>query len=114
MPSSVRPVCQHRSPSAPGADDVHTLNHDTWASFIVELDRGMPRRLELEYGRTALATGDDARWIRRRFRHACATLGERVAEADRRLVLTWFGASGAVVLVVTWLSMNGSTSCAPR
>jgi len=70
------------------------LRNDLSLLFLVEVDRGRPRRLEavplkLEFCRTALATGDDARWIRRRFRHACAAFGGEVAEVDGRLVLTW-------------------------
>jgi poly-gamma-glutamate capsule biosynthesis protein CapA/YwtB (metallophosphatase superfamily) len=41
--------------------------------------------LRLRYCHTALARGEDAAWIRRRFRQACAALGTDVVIADGRL-----------------------------
>jgi poly-gamma-glutamate capsule biosynthesis protein CapA/YwtB (metallophosphatase superfamily) len=41
--------------------------------------------LHLGYCRTTVARGDDADWVRRRFRQACAELGTDVAEIDGRL-----------------------------
>jgi poly-gamma-glutamate synthesis protein (capsule biosynthesis protein) len=62
--------------------------------FFVTLDEQGPRRVEavplkLEYCHTRLADGEDADWIRRRLRTACAALGTDVAEEDGRLVVNW-------------------------
>lgn len=70
------------------------LRNDLGLLFLVDLDEAGPRQLEavplkLAYCHTRLATGDDARWISRRFRQACAAPGEEVTEADGRLVLSW-------------------------
>jgi poly-gamma-glutamate synthesis protein (capsule biosynthesis protein) len=43
--------------------------------------------LHLGYCHTTLAGGDDAGWIRRRFREACAELGTDLDETDGRLVV---------------------------
>jgi poly-gamma-glutamate capsule biosynthesis protein CapA/YwtB (metallophosphatase superfamily) len=72
------------------------LRNDRGLLFLVTLDRGGPRRLEtvplkLDYCHTRLAAGEDADWIRRRFRAACATLGTEVAEEEGRLVFEWRG-----------------------
>jgi poly-gamma-glutamate capsule biosynthesis protein CapA/YwtB (metallophosphatase superfamily) len=69
------------------------LRNDLGLLFLVELDGG-PRRLEavplkLEYCFTRLAEGDDAAWVRRRFRELCAELGTAVDERDGRLVVEW-------------------------
>ena len=69
------------------------LRNDLGLLFFVTLDRTGPKRLEavplkLEYCHTRLADGEDAEWIRRRFRQACAALGTKVAEEDSRLVVT--------------------------
>jgi poly-gamma-glutamate synthesis protein (capsule biosynthesis protein) len=45
--------------------------------------------LKLEYCYTRLADGEDAAWIRRRFRALCAALGTDVADEDGRLVVVW-------------------------
>ena len=45
--------------------------------------------LKLDYCYTRLAEGDEAAWIRRRFRAACAELGTEVAEEQGRLVMVW-------------------------
>jgi hypothetical protein len=45
--------------------------------------------LKLELCRTHLAAGEDAAWMRRRFRTACAALGTTVEEAADRLVIAW-------------------------
>lgn len=71
-----------------------TLRNDLGLLFLVSLDSDGPRRLEglplkLEYCFTRAADGDDAAWIRRRFRAASADLGTDVAEEDGRLVVTW-------------------------
>jgi poly-gamma-glutamate capsule biosynthesis protein CapA/YwtB (metallophosphatase superfamily) len=78
-------------------DDYHVdaeLRNDLGLLWLVTLDSDGPRRLEavplkLDYCFTRLAGGDDAAWIRRRFRQACAALGTEVAEEDGRLVVTW-------------------------
>jgi poly-gamma-glutamate synthesis protein (capsule biosynthesis protein) len=44
--------------------------------------------LKLDFCHTRLAEGDDASWIRRRFRAACAALGTEVGEEDGRLVVS--------------------------
>jgi poly-gamma-glutamate capsule biosynthesis protein CapA/YwtB (metallophosphatase superfamily) len=68
------------------------LRNDLGLLFLVTLDRTGPVRLEavplkLEYCHTRLADGDDAEWIRRRFRRACAALGTEVDESDGRLAV---------------------------
>jgi len=68
------------------------LRNDLGLLFLVTLDEGGPRRLEvvplrLEYAHTRLADSDDAAWIRARFRAACAALGTEVAEEGGRLVV---------------------------
>jgi len=70
------------------------LRNDLGLLFLIDVDRGQPRRLEavplkLDYCQTRLAAGEDANWISRRFRDACQVLGEEVTELDGRLVLTW-------------------------
>jgi poly-gamma-glutamate synthesis protein (capsule biosynthesis protein) len=70
------------------------LRNDLGLLWLVSLDAGGPRRLqaiplELDHGRTRIAGGDDARWIRDRFRVACAALGTDVAERAGRLEVTW-------------------------
>jgi poly-gamma-glutamate capsule biosynthesis protein CapA/YwtB (metallophosphatase superfamily) len=69
------------------------LRNDLGLLFLVTFDRSGPVRLEavplkLEYCHTRLADGEDADWIRRRFRHACAALGTEVADADGRMVVS--------------------------
>lgn len=78
-------------------DDYRTdpeLRNDLGLLWLVDLDREGPRRLEalplkLDYCHTRLADGADARWVRRRFRDACAALGTAVAEEDGRLTVTF-------------------------
>jgi poly-gamma-glutamate synthesis protein (capsule biosynthesis protein) len=67
------------------------LRNDLGLLFLVTLERDGPRRLEavplkLDFCHTRLAEGDDAAWIRRRFRAACAALGTEVDEENGRLV----------------------------
>jgi poly-gamma-glutamate capsule biosynthesis protein CapA/YwtB (metallophosphatase superfamily) len=69
------------------------LRNDLGLLFLVTLDEGGPRRVEvvplkLDFCHTRLADGDDAAWIRRRFRAACAALGTEVVEEDGRLVVS--------------------------
>jgi poly-gamma-glutamate synthesis protein (capsule biosynthesis protein) len=68
------------------------LRNDLGLLFLVELEPDGPRRIEavplrLEYAFTGLAHGEDAAWIRERFRKACAELGTEVGEEDGRLVV---------------------------
>jgi poly-gamma-glutamate capsule biosynthesis protein CapA/YwtB (metallophosphatase superfamily) len=71
------------------AVDPH-LRNDLGLLFVVALDAAGPVRLEahplkLDYCYTRLAEGEDAAWIRKRFRAACRALGTEVDEADGRL-----------------------------
>jgi poly-gamma-glutamate capsule biosynthesis protein CapA/YwtB (metallophosphatase superfamily) len=70
------------------------LRNDLGLLFVVDVGAGGPWRLEaiplkLEYCYTRLAAGDDAAWIRRRFRELCAELGTEASEGDGRLVVEW-------------------------
>jgi poly-gamma-glutamate capsule biosynthesis protein CapA/YwtB (metallophosphatase superfamily) len=70
------------------------LRNDLSLLFLVTLDGGGPIRLEalplkLEYCHTRLATGEDAAWMRHRFRAACAALGTTVDEEAGRLLISW-------------------------
>jgi poly-gamma-glutamate capsule biosynthesis protein CapA/YwtB (metallophosphatase superfamily) len=70
------------------------LRNDLGLLFLVTLDARGPVRLEalplkLEYCHTHLATGEDAAWMRHRFRAACADLGTTVEEAAGRLLISW-------------------------
>jgi poly-gamma-glutamate synthesis protein (capsule biosynthesis protein) len=76
------------------------LRNDLGLLFLVTLDGDGPRRLEavplkLDHCHTRLASGEDAAWIRRRFRTACAELGTEVVEEEGRLVIEWRGRSSA-------------------
>jgi poly-gamma-glutamate synthesis protein (capsule biosynthesis protein) len=71
---------------------VGPLRNDLSLLWLVTLDDTGPLTLEavplrLRYCHTTLAEGDDARWIRARFRRACADLGTDVTERDGRLVV---------------------------
>jgi poly-gamma-glutamate synthesis protein (capsule biosynthesis protein) len=68
------------------------LRNDLGLLFLVTLGGDGPVRLEavplkLDYCHTRLADGDDAAWIRRRFREACAALGTEVGVENGRLVI---------------------------
>jgi hypothetical protein len=70
------------------------LRNDLGLLFLVTLDAWGPVRLEavplkLEYCHTRAATGEDAAWIRRRFRAACAALGTTVEDQTDRLTISW-------------------------
>jgi len=70
------------------------LRNDLGLLFLVTLDRRGPVRLEavplkLEFCHTRLAAGEDAAWMRRRFRAACATLGTTVEDEAGRLIISW-------------------------
>lgn len=68
------------------------LRNDLGLLFLVTFEQDTPVRVEgvplaLDYCRTRLAGADEAAWIARRFRRACAALGTEVAERDGRLVV---------------------------
>jgi poly-gamma-glutamate synthesis protein (capsule biosynthesis protein) len=68
------------------------LRNDLGLLNVVTLDDAGPSRmqalpLKLDYCHTNVARGEDAAWIRRRFRQACAALGTEVGEEDGRLVI---------------------------
>ncbi|MGH2683456.1 MAG: CapA family protein [Actinomycetota bacterium] len=70
------------------------LRNDLGLLFLVDLDRGGPRRLEavplhLDFCFTRLAEGPDRAWISRRFQEACAAFGTEVHEERGRLVVEW-------------------------
>jgi poly-gamma-glutamate capsule biosynthesis protein CapA/YwtB (metallophosphatase superfamily) len=70
------------------------LRNDLSLLFLVTLDARGPVRLEalplkLEFCHTRLATGEDADWMRRRFRRACAALGTTVQDIAGRLIISW-------------------------
>jgi poly-gamma-glutamate capsule biosynthesis protein CapA/YwtB (metallophosphatase superfamily) len=68
------------------------LRNDLGLLFFVDLEPDGPRRIEvvpikLEFAHTRLARDEEAAWIGRRFREACAALGTEVREEDGRLVI---------------------------
>ena len=68
------------------------LRNDLGVLWLVTLDGGRLARavaapLRLDYAHTDLATGDDARWVERRMRRACAALGSGVTGGADRLEL---------------------------
>jgi poly-gamma-glutamate capsule biosynthesis protein CapA/YwtB (metallophosphatase superfamily) len=67
------------------------LRNDLGLLFLVDLggDRLEAIPLKLEFTHTRLATDEDAAWIRRRFKEACAEFGTQVAEEHGRLVARW-------------------------
>jgi poly-gamma-glutamate synthesis protein (capsule biosynthesis protein) len=70
------------------------LRNDLGLLFLVDLDRGGPKRLEavplrLDFCFTRLAEGEDRAWISRRFREACAPFGTEVRQERGRLVVEW-------------------------
>ena len=69
-----------------------TLRNDLGVLFLVDVEPAGPRRIEavpirLEYAHTRLARGEEADWISRRFREACAALGTEARDEDGRLVV---------------------------
>jgi poly-gamma-glutamate capsule biosynthesis protein CapA/YwtB (metallophosphatase superfamily) len=69
------------------------LRNNLGLLFVITFEP-QPRRLEaiplaLDYGHTRLASGDEARWVAKRFHAACAEFGTEVAEIDGRLVIDW-------------------------
>ena len=74
------------------------LHNELGLFWIVSFDGAEPVRVEavplaLDYCRTRLANEDEATFIRRRFRRACAALGTEVGEVDGRLVIDWTNTS---------------------
>jgi poly-gamma-glutamate synthesis protein (capsule biosynthesis protein) len=70
------------------------LRNDLGLIFSVTLDGGRPLRVEglplrLDYCHTRPAEGEDAAWVRERFRAASAVLGTDVTEVEERLVVEW-------------------------
>jgi poly-gamma-glutamate synthesis protein (capsule biosynthesis protein) len=70
------------------------LRNDLGLLFLITFEAQEPVRLEavplkLDFCYTRLAEGEEAAWIRRRFRAAWAALGTEVAEEDGRLVVVW-------------------------
>ena len=70
------------------------LRNDLGLLFLVSLDADGPVRLEalplkLDFCHTRLAAGEDAAWMRHRFRAACAPLGTTVEQAADRLIISW-------------------------
>ena len=68
------------------------LRNDLGLLFLVTLDQRGPSAIEavplaLDYCHTRLADGDDAAWVRRRFRRACAELGTEAVEHAGRLLV---------------------------
>jgi poly-gamma-glutamate synthesis protein (capsule biosynthesis protein) len=68
------------------------LRNDLGVLWLVTLDGGRLARAEavplrLDFARTDVATGDDARWVERRMRRACAALGSEVTGSAGRLGL---------------------------
>lgn len=71
-----------------------TLRNDLGLLWLVTLDSRGPVRLEavpifLDFCHTKLADGEDAAWVRTRFRDACAAMGTAVADEGGRLVIDW-------------------------
>jgi poly-gamma-glutamate capsule biosynthesis protein CapA/YwtB (metallophosphatase superfamily) len=70
------------------------LRNDLGLLFLVTLDAAGPVRLEalplkLEFCHTRLAAGEDAAWMRQRFRSACAALGTTLEDDADRLTIRW-------------------------
>ena len=70
------------------------LRNDLGLLWLLTVGASGPMRLEvlplrLDYCHTRLARGEDADWIRTRFRQACASFGTDVSEDHGRLVVHW-------------------------
>jgi poly-gamma-glutamate capsule biosynthesis protein CapA/YwtB (metallophosphatase superfamily) len=70
------------------------LRNDLGLLWRLTLDRDGPRRLEalplrLEYCFTRPAEGEEAAWVSRRLRQACAELGTEVVGEDGLLTIEW-------------------------
>jgi poly-gamma-glutamate capsule biosynthesis protein CapA/YwtB (metallophosphatase superfamily) len=72
-----------------------TLRNDLGLLFLVTLDprpqllEAIPLALDFCHTRLAAATGDEAAWVRQRFRSLCAEFGTDVAEHRGHLVIEW-------------------------
>ena len=72
-----------------------TLRNDLGLLFCITLDprpqrlEAIPLALDFCHTRLAAATGDEAAWVRQRFRSLCAEFGTEVAEHRGRLVIEW-------------------------
>jgi poly-gamma-glutamate capsule biosynthesis protein CapA/YwtB (metallophosphatase superfamily) len=69
------------------------LRNDLGLLWLVDLDREGVHRIEalplrLDFCHTRPASGEDAAWIRRRLREACAAMETEVAEEDGLLVIS--------------------------
>ena len=68
------------------------LRNDLGLLFLVTIEQLMPVRVEavplaLDYCHTRLADANEAAWIERRFRAACAAFGTEVSERGGRLLI---------------------------
>jgi poly-gamma-glutamate synthesis protein (capsule biosynthesis protein) len=71
-----------------------TLRNDLGLLFLITFDGPRPVLLEgvplaLDYCHTRLADAEEAGWITRRFRAACAPFGTEVTERAGRVVVEW-------------------------
>jgi hypothetical protein len=69
-----------------------SLRNDLGLLWLLTVEGAVPTAVEavplhLGYCRTTVAQGEDAAWVRRRFRQACAALGTDVDERDGRVVV---------------------------
>jgi poly-gamma-glutamate synthesis protein (capsule biosynthesis protein) len=69
-----------------------SLRNDLGVLFLVTFADGRADAVEalplkLDYCHTRFATGEEAAWVRRRFRAACAALGTQTRDADGRVVV---------------------------
>jgi poly-gamma-glutamate capsule biosynthesis protein CapA/YwtB (metallophosphatase superfamily) len=70
------------------------LRNDLGLFWLLTLDTKGPVKVEgvplfLDFCHTRPAEGEDAAWVRKRFRDACAAMGTEVIETDGRLVIEW-------------------------
>jgi poly-gamma-glutamate capsule biosynthesis protein CapA/YwtB (metallophosphatase superfamily) len=70
------------------------LRNDLGLLWLITIDAEGPIRLEaiplfLDFCFTRLAEGEDAAWIRKRFRDACAAMGTEVTEVEGRLAIAF-------------------------
>jgi hypothetical protein len=76
------------------------LRNDLGLLFLVSFEHATLTRLEaiplaLDFCHTRLADPDEATWIGRRLRSACATFGTEVSESDGRFVVEFAPADGS-------------------
>ncbi|HEX2105789.1 MAG TPA: CapA family protein, partial [Solirubrobacteraceae bacterium] len=70
------------------------LRNDLGLLWLVTLDERGPQRLEalpleLRYGHTRAARGDEARWVLQRFAALCSALGTDVTTREGRAIVEW-------------------------